>query len=112
MVVILAGASGYGTADAGAALARETGWRFVTASNDSAAEMHRLVAAALDRREPLLVECRALTAAERTVVRRDLRTVRFVVWSAEPEPEPDVLSIGSLRTAGDVVGAVRRELGL
>ncbi|MFI5177912.1 MAG: hypothetical protein ACHQO8_05100 [Vicinamibacterales bacterium] len=110
MVVMLSGLDGGRAAEVGAALARETGWRLVNGSDHDAASLHALAAAALDRRERLIVECRALDAGERDAVRGDLRTVRFVV--SNHATDPGAVAIDPSQTALETVSRIRRELGL
>ena len=107
---MLAGLAEGRTAEVGATLARETGWRFLNGGDHDTAALHALAAAALDRREPLIVECRALDAAGRDAVRGDLRTLRFV--AAGDGDDPHVVTIDPARTTGEIVGTIRRELGL
>ena len=107
---MLAGLGEGHAAEVGATLARETGWRFVNGGDHDAGALHALSAAALDRREPLIVECRALDAAGRDAVRGDLRTLRFV--AAGDADDPCVVTIDPARTAGEIVRTIRRELGL
>ena len=48
-------------------------------------ELHAFIAAALDRREPLIVSCSALKERYRQILRGDLRTVRFVHLTADDQ---------------------------
>jgi gluconokinase len=105
MVVILLGAAGSGKTSVGRALAERFGWRFVDADDlhspaaiakmrsgggltdaDRApwlASLHDIVAAAIDRREPLALACSALKQRYRDALRGTLRTVRFVYLKAD-----------------------------
>jgi gluconokinase len=46
------------------------------------ASLHAVIAAAIDRREPLVVACSSLKQRYRDVLRGELRTVRFVYLKA------------------------------
>src|SRR5215213_6487778 len=105
VVVIVIGAAGSGKTTVGAELARQTGWRFADADdyhsavaiakmragsplNDSdrtpwLVRLHVIAAAAIDRRDPLVVACSALKERYRDVLRGTLRGVRFVYLKAD-----------------------------
>jgi gluconokinase len=105
VVVILLGAAGAGKTTVGRALAERFDWRFVDGDDlhspaaittmrsgrgltdaDRApwlASLHALAAAALDRREPLVLACSALKQRYRDTLRGSLRTVRFVYLEAD-----------------------------
>jgi gluconokinase len=161
VIVILMGAAGAGKTTIGRALAATLGWRFVDGDDyhspaavatmragsaltdaDRApwlASIHRAIAAAVDRREHLVVACSALHDRYRRVLRGDLRSVRFVYLKADEatlrrrltgrsghfagpalvasqlasldEPS-DALTIDATRPPDHIVGAIRREFGL
>src|SRR5947209_887941 len=99
------GAAGAGKSTVGAALSRALGWRFVegddyhSAGNiakmrsgvpltdaDRApwlAAVHAVIAAAIDRRESLVVACSALQERYRNALRAGRRHVRFVYLKAD-----------------------------
>jgi gluconokinase len=105
MVVILLGVAGAGKTTVGQALAARHGWRFLDADDrhtpDAIAKMrngvpltdadrepwlaslHTVVAAAIERREPLVVACSALKQRYRDRLRGTLRLVRFVYLKAD-----------------------------
>jgi gluconokinase len=105
VVVILLGAAGAGKTTIGRALATRHGWRFVDADDlhtrEAIAKMragvpltdadrapwltslHHIAAAALDRREPLVIACSALKERYRSALRGTLRNVRFVFLKAD-----------------------------
>jgi len=107
VVVIIMGVAGAGKTTIGQRLAAELGWRFVegdelhtpaaveqmrkgTPLTDADREswlvaLHAIVAAAADRRQPLILSCSALKARYRQTLRGDLRRVRFVYLEADPE---------------------------
>src|SRR6185295_19670532 len=100
------GVAGAGKTTIGQRLAAELGWRFVegdalhtpaaveqmragTPLTDADREswlnaLHAIVAAAADRRQPLILSCSALKARYRQTLRGDLRGVRFVYLEADP----------------------------
>ena len=100
MVVVLLGVAGAGKTTVGRALARQTGWQLVDgddfhspaaiakmhsgvplADADRApwlATLHAIAAAALDRRESIVIACSALKQRYRDTLRGTLRPVRFV----------------------------------
>lgn len=160
MVVILSGAAGDGTTTIGRALATRHGWRFVDAGEQHTAAavatvhngvpltdadrapwlaaLYQLAAAALDRREPLVLACPALTHRSRDMLRGGLRTVRFVYLTAGEETltrlsdraghvagpallasqlgdleEPsDALTVDATRPPDQIVNEISYELGL
>lgn len=161
MVVILIGVAGAGKTTIGRALANELDWRFVEGDDyhapaavakmragapltdaDRAAwlrALHAMIAAALGRREHLILTCSALKARYRQILRGDLRSVRFVYLNADAqtlarrladrgghfagpgllasqladlEPPSDALTIDATRPPGEIVGTIQRELGL
>jgi gluconokinase len=105
VVVVLIGAAGAGKTTVGRALADALGCRFADGDDyhspasiakmragvpltdaDRApwlASLHRAIAAALERREPLVVACSALRESYRETLRGDLRMVRFVYLDAD-----------------------------
>jgi gluconokinase len=106
MVIVMMGPAGAGKSTVGTALAERLGWPFVDADehhppaniakmerglplDDSdrvgwLAALHAIVARAIDRREPLVLACSALTARHRELVADDLRSVRFVYLKTSP----------------------------
>jgi gluconokinase len=107
MVIVLTGPAGAGKSTVGRALAERLGWRLVDADDHPAPEslarmerderltgadrvawlgdLHAIVARAVERREPLVLACPALSAAHRARLAGDLRTVRFVYLQTPPE---------------------------
>ncbi len=105
MVVILIGVAGAGKTTIGRALAGELGWRFIDGDDwhtpaavakmrggialtdaDRApwlAALHGIIAAALDRREHLVLACSALHERYRVALRGTLPSVRFVYLRAD-----------------------------
>src|SRR4029077_20343200 len=103
--VILMGVAGAGKTTIGRALADELGWRFIDGDDwhtppavekmrgggaltdaDRApwlAALHGLIAAALDRREHLVLTCSALRERYRVALRGTLLSVRFVYLKAD-----------------------------
>ena len=99
------GAAGAGKTAVGQELARDLDWRFVDGDDHHApaaiakmrrgialtdddrapwlASLHASVAAALDRREGLVLACSALKARYRDALRGTRRTVRFVYLKAD-----------------------------
>jgi gluconokinase len=161
VVVILIGASGSGKTTVAEALARQTGWRFVEGDdyhspaaiakmragnplNDSdrapwLASLHAVAAAAVDRRDDIIIACSALKQRYRERLRGALRGIRFVYLKAEEQTlrrrleerrhhfagpallasqladleEPtDALTIDAASPPDDIAGAIRYELGL
>jgi gluconokinase len=161
VVVILIGVAGSGKTTVGEELARQTGWRFADADdyhspaaiakmragsplNDAArtpwlVRLHAIAAAAIDRREPLVMACSALKQRYRNVLRGPLRGVRFVYLEAdEPtlrqrleqrsdhfagpallasqlaalEEPAEALTIDAAGPVADIVAAIRYEFGL
>ncbi|MGC4085293.1 MAG: shikimate kinase [Vicinamibacterales bacterium] len=100
MVIVLVGPAGAGKTTVGTALAAQLGWTFIEAANhlspaalldlsagrrltdDERAgwltRVHAFVARAIDRREPLVLACPALTALDRSHIANGLKPVRFV----------------------------------
>jgi gluconokinase len=161
MVVILMGVAGAGKTTIGRALAADLGARFIEGDDIHApaavakmragvpltdadrapwlASLHAIVAAALDRREPLILSCSALKERYRQVLRGNLRTVRFVYLKADPETlarrladrrghlagpallasqladletPADALTIDGTKPPDQIVDTIRREFGL
>jgi gluconate kinase len=121
VVVILIGVAGSRQTVIGQALAGELGWRFEDAGIRSegadadqwVAELHRIVARATDRREPLVMSCAALEPPLRDILRGDLRQVRFVQLAAGTAQEPsDTVAIDGTRPIDAVVADIRRAFGL
>src|SRR4051812_9194468 len=105
VVVIVLGAAGAGKTTIGRALAARHGWRFADGDDFHApqaiakmrsgigltdadrqpwlASLHALVAAAIDRREALVLACSALKQRYRDTLRDSLRPVRFVYLQAD-----------------------------
>jgi gluconokinase len=122
VVVILIGVAGSGQTVAGLALAAELGWRFEDSVNSSdernrdrwIADLHAIVARAIDRREGLVVACPALEPRLRDILRGDLRQVRFVLLAAGStnDPASDALAIDGTRPIDVLVAAIRQAFGL
>lgn len=105
MVIVVIGPAGAGKTTVGRALADALGCRFIDGDDfhrpasiakmragvpltdaDRApwlASLHAAAAAAIDRREPLVVACSALRESYRDALRGNLRTVRFVFLDAD-----------------------------
>lgn len=126
MVIVLMGSDGSGAADLGLALAARLGWPFVDAHTpgiaaigaahgdqgheavlaDARARVHR----ALDRREPLVLACLPLTAAERSHLAGERRPVRVVGLDGEA---PGVaLSLEGVDSADVRIERIRHEFGV
>jgi carbohydrate kinase (thermoresistant glucokinase family) len=161
VVVIVMGAAGAGKTTVGQVLAGALRWRFVEGDDYHSVEavakmrggqaltdadrrpwlaaLHAVVAAAIARREPLVVACSALHERYREVLRGTLRGVRFVYLKADAatlrdrlttrtghfagpalvqsqlaalEEPRDALTIDATRPVDEIVDAVRYELGL
>ena len=161
VVVILIGAAGAGKTTVGKALAAATGWRFVDGDDYHAPEsvakmragtplsdderapwlasLHRVIAAAIDRREHLVLACSALRDRYRRTLQGGLHQVRFVYLHAdEPalrrrlaersghfagprllasqlatlDAPSDALTADATRSPEEIVGAIRYEFGL
>jgi len=161
VVVILIGVAGSGKTTIGRALAQRYGWRFVDADDHHApaaiakmsagialtdadrapwlASLHAVAAAALDRREHVVIACSALKERYRDTLRGALRQVRFVYLKADEstlrrrleertghfappallasqlaalEEPGGAVTIDSTRPLDDIVGAIGYELGL
>lgn len=159
--MILIGAAGAGKTTVGQALATGLGWRFADGDDyhtpasvakmragtpltdaDRApwlASLHHVIAAALDRREHLVVTCSALRERYRSTLQGGLRSVRFVYLDAdEPtlrrrlaerrahfagpslvasqlatlESPGDALTIDATRRPEEIVDAIRYAFGL
>ena len=107
MVIVLMGPAGSGKSTVGPLLADRLGWPFVDADQHHPAanlarmrrdqpltdddrvgwlaDLHAIIARAVDRREPLVLACSALSAAHREQLAGDLRPVRFVYLRTPPE---------------------------
>lgn len=158
---MIAGAAGAGKTTVGRALAEATGWTFVDADDyhspasvakmragvaltdaDRApwlASLHAAIAAAIDRREHLVVACSALRESYRRALRGDLRSVRFVYLKADEamlrrrlaeraghfagpalvdsqlatlEPPTDALTVDAACSPDTIVARIRYEFGL
>jgi gluconokinase len=161
VVIILMGVAGTGKTVVGQALAAQLGWRFEDADTHHSssnvakmrrgmplsdadrapwlAELHGLVARALDRREPLVLACSALKEAYRQQLRGGRPRVRFVHLTADEatlrrrlesrpdhffgpslltsqlaalEPPHDALTLDATQPVDRLVVAIRREFGL
>jgi gluconokinase len=162
MVVVLMGPAGAGKSTVGSALAERLGWTFVEADDYHSAAavrtmsggrpltdadragwldtLHAVVARALDRREPLVLACSALTAAHRHRLAGDLRHVRFVYLRVPravlrerleqrpghfagvallesqlatlEEPDGGALTLDGTQDVATLVGHIRLEFGL
>ena len=159
--MIIMGVAGAGKTTIGRRLAAELGWRFIegdelhtpaaveqmrkgTPLTDADREswiaaLHAIIAAAADRRDPLVLSCSALKERYRQALRGDLRRVRFVYLEADPdtlgrrladrpghfagpallpsqlaalEPPDDAITIDGTRPPDQIVHTIRRELGL
>lgn len=100
MVIVLMGPAGAGKTTVGTVLAERLGWTFVDADDYHSPasltklssgtpltdadrsgwldRLHAVVSRALDRREPIVLACSALSAAHRARIAGGLRLVRFV----------------------------------
>ena len=161
MVVILIGVAGAGKTTIGGALANRHGWRFVDGDDHHSAaavakmhagaaltdadrapwlaSLHRIAAAAVDRREHVVIACSALKERYREGLRGTLRQVRFVYLKANEatlrrrleeraghfagpallasqlsdlEEPTDALIIDAMRPPQEIVDAIAWELGL
>lgn len=107
------GVAGAGTMTLARALATEVGWRLV--ESDDPRVLHVIAAAALGRREHVILTSSVLTDRDRAIVRGDLRTVRFVHLTnhlAEAHPSADALAIDATSPPESSVNTIRRECGL
>ena len=112
VVVVLMGVAGVGRTTIGRALAAAIGGRFVESHDPHA--LHATAAAALGRRDHLIVRSSPLAARDRQAVRSDLRPVRFVYLGHQPadlEPPADAV-IDAAWPPDQIVDAIRREFGL
>lgn len=159
---MLIGVAGAGKTTAGQALGAELGWRFVDGDDHHTpqaiagmragipltdadrepwlAVLHRLIAAALERREHLVIACSAIKARYRAILRGDCRRVRFVFLDTDAEtltrrlagrtghfagpalvasqladlepPGDDVLTLDATRPTAANVAQIRREFGV
>ncbi|HUR32692.1 MAG TPA: gluconokinase, GntK/IdnK-type [Vicinamibacterales bacterium] len=162
MVIVVMGPAGAGKTTVGHALAARLGWVFVDADDHHAPAslakmaagtpltdadragwletLHALVLRAIDRREPLVLACSALTAQHRAHLTGDLRTIRFVYLRVAPallrerlrtrrnhvagegllesqlatleEPGPEALTLDGEADLDTLIGHVRLEFGL
>jgi gluconokinase len=162
MVIVMMGPAGAGKSTVGTALAQRLEWAFVDADehhppaniakmerglplDDSdrvgwLATLHAIVARAIDRREPLVLACSALTARHRELIADDLRSVRFVYLKTSPvvlrarladrrghfakadlldsqlavfeEPGADALTLDGAADIDTIVGHIRLEFGV
>jgi gluconokinase len=161
VVVIVMGVAGSGKSLIGRSFAATVGWRFVDADEVHSAaniakmrggdaltdadrapwleKLHAIVAAAVERREPLVLACSALKERYRDVLRGSLRPVRFVHLVADEatlkrrleqrpdhfasaallpsqlaalEPPADALTLDATRAPETLVGDIRREFGV
>jgi gluconokinase len=161
VVVVLIGAAGAGKTTVGQALAAAMGWRFVDGDDYHApasiakmragtplsdddrapwlASLHHVIAAALDRREHLVLACSALRERYRRTLQGGLPQVRFVYLEAEEpalrrrlaerpghfagptllasqlatlEKPSEALTLDATRPPEEIVGAIRYEFGL
>jgi gluconokinase len=161
VVVILMGVAAAGKTTIGRALAGELGWRFIDGDDwhtpaavekmrgggaltdaDRApwlAALHGLIAAALDRRQHLVLTCSALHERYRVALRGALASVRFVYLKAdeatlrrrleeraahfagpallasqlaELEEPADALAIDATLPPERILGTIRDEFGL
>jgi gluconokinase len=161
VIVILLGVAGAGKTTIGRALASRYGWRFVDGDDhhtsaaiakmhagialtdaDRApwlATLHSIAAAALDRREHVVIACSALKQRYREALRGPLRQVRFAYLKvdeatlrcrleeraghfagpallasqlADLEEPADALTIDATRPPEEIVNAIAYELGL
>jgi gluconokinase len=102
--------------------------------------LHALVRRAVDRREPMVLACSALTAAHRATIAGDLRTIRFVYLKTTPavlrerlrarhghvakepllesqlatleEPGEDAITLDGASDLDAIVGHIRLEFGV
>ena len=126
MVIVLMGSAGSGAAGLGSALAARLDWPFVDAHTPGVVALgaalgeqgHEAVLAdarervhrALDRREPLVLACLPLTAAERSHLAGDRRPVRVVGLDGEA---PGVaLSLEGIASADARLERIRDEFGV
>jgi gluconokinase len=161
VVVILMGVAGVGKTTVGRSLAAELACRFVEGDDHHSpaaiakmragtpltdvdrapwlTALHTLIAAALDRRELVMITCSALKERYRRTLRGDLRGVRFVHLTADQETlarrlaergghfagpslltsqladletPAAALTIDATRPVEEIVTAIRREFGL
>ena len=100
MVIVVMGPAGAGKSTVGRALAEQLAWTFVDADDHHAPAslakiaagtpltehdrsgwletLHRLVERSVERREPMVLACSALTAHHRSRISGGLRGIRFV----------------------------------
>ena len=161
MVVILVGVAGSGKSTIGRALASRHGWRFVDGDDHHAsasiakmhagialtdadrapwlASLHAIAAAALDRRDHVVIACSALKERYREALQGALRPVRFVYLKVDEatlrrrleeraghfagpallasqlaalEEPAGALTIDATRPLAEIVSAIDYELGL
>jgi len=161
VVVVIIGPAGAGKTTIGRALATALGWRFADGDDfhttaavakmregipltdtDRApwlASLHNLVAAAVNRREHLVLACSALKERYRVTLRGDLSAVRFAYLKADQqtlarrlsdrgghfagpallasqladlEAPADALTVDATEPPETIVGIIRNEFGL
>jgi len=114
MVIVVMAAAQAEAALVGRDLAERLGWRCVDAdAPHTSADLRVVVERSADRREPLVLACERLAAAQRSHLANGLRYVRFVSLGTALEPGTDVALV--LNDAADVainVDRIRREFGL
>jgi hypothetical protein len=111
VVVIFTGDVPSERAAIGRALAAEVGWRFEHAAKN---DFHGIAAAALGRREPLIIAGPPLEPEERDAIRGKLRGIRFVQLhrgAVEHLSFPE-MAIDSTQPVGGMIVALRNELGI
>jgi gluconokinase len=162
MVIVVMGPAGSGKSTVGRALASTLSWTFVEGDDhhppanvariaagtpltdaDRAGwldALHRLVVRALDRREPTVLACSALTAVHRRRLADEMRQVRFVYLKTPrlvlldrlrrrtghfakasildsqiatlEEPGEDALTVDGAADVETIVGHIRLEFGV
>jgi gluconokinase len=161
VIIVILGPAGAGKTTIGRALASTLDWRFADADHFHAtaavakmrvgnpltdtdrapwlASLHDLMAAAVNRREHLVLACSALKERYRVTLRGDLRGVRFVYLKADAqtlgrrladrgghfagpallasqladlEAPADALTLDATEPPETLVGIIRKEFGL